>query len=473
MRREAKNLMHRTLFTSLIFACALPAYAEEEPPQVLTVVDAINRGLDANKGILGSYEAYERAQINLELNESFFEVQITPSTTAGIAGGGEFGTGLALGGGVAVSKKFEQGSSISVEPTIYKRGNNYETNVRTIVTQPLLRGFGFDYNLSGIAAAQYLLRSSHRSVYVAQISLILKIVNQMYTVARNREGLALYQASYDRLKGYYDAARVKERIGLVDAEDLYRAQTAFKQAEDALHTAREQLEESQDLLKDTLSLPITAQLTIDVPIHYDNVGIDPNTAIDTALQNRIEIDQANDTFHESLRLAKLGKERLWPEVNLVMTYNNTGVGRYLVDTYRYKRDNTWNIGFTTSTDINKDSDCLAYEQALLSVGNAQRTIDQVQYNIALEVKRTLRQIDRAYKRIQLQEQQIKTALCELKLAQLKFNRGFADNFNVIQAERNLITARTTLLGAVVDHILGQYQLLAVLGLLADKPNNCR
>lgn len=465
----------KKLFTLSLLILGSIAHAQEEcEPVVLTIKTALNMALDNNRNIIGTYEAHERAEINLEINESFFDFQVTPNTTAGISGGGKWGLGPAFGGGVNVAKKFESGTWVSTEPSIYKRGKHYESNVKTVISQPLLRGFGREYNLSAVRGAQFLLRTSNRGVYSNQIALILKTLTQLYNVVRTQESLDLHQSSFNRLKGYRDAAKLKEKIGLSDAEDVYRAETAFKQAEETLNTSKEQYEEALDQLRDTLALSLDTPIVVDIPVKYQFFQMDQKAAIETALKNRLEVEQVQDAYEETVRLSKIAKENLLPELNVVFTYNSTGIGRYLVDSYRYKRDNTWNIGFATSTDVNKSADCLAYQQALVAIGCAQRIVDQTEANIIMEVKRTLRQIERIDKRIEVQQVQIKNAQGELKLAQLKFDRGYADNFNVIQAERNLISAKSILLNAVIDHIIGQYQLLSVLGVLADKPNSiCR
>src|SRR6202034_971145 len=108
--------------------------------------------------------------------------------------------------------------------------------------------------------------------------------------------------------------------------------------------------EAQDKVSDTLALSLYTPIEVDVPLYYEYFKMEQESAIETALKNRIEIEQVGDSFQESLRVAGIAKDNLWPELNLVLTYNNTGIGRYLVDSYRYKRDNTWNVGFSSSMD---------------------------------------------------------------------------------------------------------------------------
>src|SRR5262249_52144918 len=134
-----------------------------------------------------------------------------------------------------------------------------------------------------------------------------------------------------------------------------------------------------------------------------------------------------------------------------------------------RRESTWGVGFTTSADYDPAALKIAYAQSLISIESAARSLDQVKANLIFEVKKHMRQLLRAHERILLQEEQIQTAKGELLLAQVKFDRGIANNFDVIQAEKSLRTAEHAFWTALIDHIVGQYQLLAAMGLLSDKP----
>jgi uncharacterized protein YqgC (DUF456 family) len=46
----------------------------------------------------------------------------------------------------------------------------------------------------------------------------------------------------------------------------------------------------------------------------------------------------------------------------------------------------------------------------------------------------------------------------------------ANNFNVIQAGKALRNAQQNHWNAIIDHIIGEFQLLAAMGLLIDKPH---
>ena len=92
------------------------------------------------------------------------------------------------------------------------------------------------------------------------------------------------------------------------------------------------------------------------------------------------------------------------------------------------------------------------------------------YRIVIEVKRGVRALERASKNIRIQEEKIASAEGKRHLSRVKFERGMANNLDVIQAEEQVRSAKTALLNAIVEHITGEYNLRVALGTLADKPD---
>jgi outer membrane protein TolC len=52
-----------------------------------------------------------------------------------------------------------------------------------------------------------------------------------------------------------------------------------------------------------------------------------------------------------------------------------------------------------------------------------------------------------------------------RLATLRYQRGLASNFDVVDAEGSLLSSRTALVGLLTDHQVARIQLLRVLGTL--------
>jgi outer membrane protein TolC len=322
--------------------------------------------------------------------------------------------------------------------------------------------------MSGVRGAEYGMRNAIRSLYSAQSQLINRTISALYDVIKSQKSVVLSEESYKRVLKFYQAAKLKSKIGMSDSLDVYRAETEMRQAEDGYKAAQEKMQEAGDNLRDLLSLPLDVPLIINIPIKHTAITMTYEEAVDTALKNRIDLEGAEDQYRENIRLSKMAKERLWPELNFVLNYSNTGQNELFYESC-FRRESTWGVGFTTSTDFNPANERAAYEQSLLSVEAANRGIEQTMATVSLEVKRSMRHLERTFQRIDLEAKQIHTAEGELKLAQIKFDRGMASNFDLIQAEKALRNAKLTHWNALIDHIVGEYQFQGTLGILLEKP----
>lgn len=439
----------------------------------LTLENALNIALEAQRRLGSAMNNVVQSGINLELAESEFDFKYIPKGDAGYIGGGRAGSGATVGAGVEIFKKFQQGTRISVFPSVMKAADSFQSNLKTVFTQPLLRGFGTEYTLSSVRGAQYANRSAYRSLYMAQIRLMLQTIQGLYDVSRQESMVVLEQESLERIKKFCVSTKMKEKLGLCDTLDVYRAEIELKRAEDSLNQALDRLQDVKDSLRDTLALPLDLNIEVSVPIEYEIVAIQQEQAIALALYNRVEIDQAEDQVEDARRQQYMAKSNLVPELNLVLDYSSLSRNEEFTRMWTYKREGKWGVGLTTSTDIGQRRENAAYDQSILTTADAVRNVEQVRDNIILDVKRTLRGLIRSQEKIATQEEQIQNSLKEFHLARVKFEHGLVNNFDLIQAEKNLRSAKTGLVSAIIDHKVGQFKLLASLGMFVDKPDICR
>lgn len=466
--------MLKHLFSFLIFS-SIPLLADYqdrlvpvESSVVLTLESAISRSLGYNRQIIQISEAAIQAGYGIQLAEREFDLTITPNGQAGYAGGGHAGNGTSLGVGVDINKKWPMGTLVSVSPSISKIAKHYHSDLRVLISQPLLKGFGQDAQLTLAKGAEFAWRTAYRALHTAQVQLTIRTIQALYEVVKAKKAMELNQESYQRVEKFYQAAKLKEKIGLSDALDVYRAEIELRHAQDELISSQERLLDTQDTVRDLLALPLDTIIQVEVPLIYVNDTLSLSEAIEIALQNRIEMDQAEDQLRENYRLSYLAKKNLYPDLNLVFNYSNCGTDEIFARACTRHREDTWGIGFTTSSEFDPVGDQIAYQQSLIAIQSAKRETDQAKATIILDVKKTLRQLERTHKKMHLQAEQIKTAEGELYLSQLKFARGMTENFTIIQAEKSLRFAQTSYWGALIDHIVGHYQFLSAMGLLTDK-----
>lgn len=476
--------MHRILLHWAVICCALgaafSASAEEckleceLPAQRLSLnlETAINMALTSSRKLGAALSAVDNAEIGMGTAATEFDLKILPKGDMGFVGGGKAKEGWTVGSGIELYKKFVKGTRFSFNPSLMKAGNDFTSNLRTSIKQPLLRGFGLEYNLAPIRAAQFAKRTAYRNLYLAQVRLILQTIQALYDIARGEAVVELDRESVARLRSFCSSTRVKERIGLCNALDLYRAEIEFKHAEDGLNQSLERLQDAKDSLRDLLGLNWDQDFEVQVPLDCEPVQVPLEEAIEVALTHRVELDQARDQLMESKRLMRLAKHNLKPDLNLAIDYTSFGYDEVFTRSWTTKRESTWGFGLTTSSDFYKISENAAYEQSLISSGDAARNEEQQRENIILEVKRILRTLQRTLEKIAMQEEQIHNSQKEYRLAKLKFEHGLANNFDLIQAEKNLRAALSGLINARIEQKISCFKLLATLGTLADKPGIC-
>ncbi|MFO8240244.1 MAG: TolC family protein [Dissulfuribacterales bacterium] len=427
----------------------------------LTLDQAINLALKANRSIRGSAYNLESQKLSLDSVRSAFDLKVTPATKAGITDDEE-----AFGAGVSFKKKLTSGPEVSLSPAFGIAEEAYTGAVGVSLDIPLFRGFGKDVNLDSIYSSQYSLRNAERSLYLSQVNIVLETVSAVYDIIKQQGLVQLSNSQLQNLKGYAETARIKERVGLATPMDIYRAEISLKDAEGSLALARQALQAAQDRLKIILALPLETALSVNAPMECEPVHITVQEAIRTALTNRIELKQAQDAIQEAQRKAALAKHNILPNLDLEMGYERFGSSGEFDQSWGFD-ERIWSINLVASTDWARTSERASYQQSLINVRNTRLAYTTKEDEIEREVRDQLEALANADERITIRDEQIQQAKGKLELSKIKFRHHMADNFDIIEAETELQQARTNLLAVKTDYIVGTYRMRAVLGTLIE------
>ena len=403
-------------------------------PMEFTIETAIPYVLMHNRQILNAYEGLTRIGINLESAEADFDIKFVPNGKLGYGLGGTLGTGADYAAGMVISKNTHFGTRISLVPSFFRARKEHHSIVRLNITQPLLRGIGTEYTLSGIRSMQYSSRAAVRSFYTLQVGLIMRTLIAMYEIRKASEFLRLNEESVYRLQRINAAAKLKERMGLGDSIDVLRAEMELRSAEDMFSATQERLKDAEDTLKDLMALPPETEIVVDVPLIFHESPILLDDAIETALKNRVEVEQAEEAIQEALRQVWLAERDLLPDLNLVAGYRNGGSHASFIGSWTNHRENIWSVEFTSSTDLNPVAARANIELSEIQVETVRRMKEQVHDTIVVEVKKGFRTLEKIRDRIELLKDQLITAEKELRLSVVKCNHGYVNNLDVLHAE---------------------------------------
>ncbi|MDX8388978.1 MAG: TolC family protein [Mariprofundaceae bacterium] len=460
IKAAGKQLLILLIYLATSSSFALSAQGFTVDAHVLSIEKAIKTALENNRSIKISEVGIHNQEYALEAAKSDFDAKVFPSLSADIGNSTAGNNPTSYGGGVTVSKRFALGTVLAVNPSLTRTtaGDTVE-GVSLSLIQPLMRGAGTAITLQSIYDVQYSLRRAKRTHYISQVNTILNTVTAFYNVGKYEMFVALYEAVVDNLERHALTARAKEKAGIATQIDVLRADLELNNAQSSLEQMKESHQSQLDLLKSILSLPMQESVTVVAFIKVLKLDTPEDTAIQMALNHRVEAKQMEDDLQESHRRVGLAENALLPELNIVVSHDITRTLK------GGPTDKQWTLGFATSTDLARSREKSAYRRALLDEETIQLQAKTLEENIIRETRSQLRILSKASQIMYFRQLQIKQAEGKLALAKVKFDHSQGDNFDVITAEKELIDSRINLINAQIDYLTGSYRLKAVMGTL--------
>ncbi|MDM8553118.1 TolC family protein [Desulfococcaceae bacterium HSG7] len=431
----------------------------------LSLEEAINLALHDNRALLDADNDLKIRELTLEQEKSLFDFKLFPGGDAGITGSdSDNDTSLGIRG--TVEKKFTNGIKGALVPSIDRSNDEYSASVGASLTIPLFRGYGQFVNLNSIDAIQHSLKTARRSIHTSRVNTIISTVAGVYDIIKQEKLLQILNQQKKRLKEHTEILKIKEKTDLISSLDIYRAEIRLKDVEDNYAQAWKIYAGAQDQLKIILAVPVEITISVKAPLKSEPVHIEPDKAVQIALTNRTDLQQADDNISESIRKGEIAKHNLLPEVNIAVDYNRFGSSEDFSRTYHFN-ENRWNIKLISTTDWSRKSEKIAFRQRLLDIKNARIALESKKDEIKRAVREQLEALKESENRIILKKKQIHQAQGKVALAEIKFRHGLADNSDFIEAETELQQSRANLLAAEFDYIVGTYRLRAALGTLLE------
>ncbi|MEE3201803.1 MAG: TolC family protein [Acidobacteriota bacterium] len=354
---------------------------------------------------------------------------------------------------------------------------SYGANMSLGYTQPLLRGFKTD--------------NQRRQLVVSQINRDISDIDLEETIANT---LADVRVAYWDLAYAVAAVGVQEQalelaeqlvrdnqsrveIGTLAPIDVVQAQSEAASRRQLLAQAEQTLRTSELTLKRLLVAGTTDELWNAELVPSDQPFISPTpidieSAVRSALDRRTDVSRIrrqrdiNDVTVDTLRNNTL------PSLDLVSQLQLTGQGgTQLVNAglggptvveipggYRDAINSIvdtdfpiWSVALQMSYPLGHNADKADYARARLQLQQTEVQIRQVELQIATEVTNAALQIDAIQERIDASIAARELAEEQLRAEESKFDVGQSTNYFVVQAQRDLSTARDTELRAILDY----------------------
>lgn len=456
----------------LILSALSPARARPVPAgEPLTLDAALQTALQHNVTLAQGALRVERERFGVQAAREEFDTEISPVGSLNVtdeASDWQYG--------LRAEKKLLWGTELGlgVESTRYPSfvDENWRSAIKVDVRQPLFRHFGKLVNEEGITSAGERLRAETRHWELQKADLVVDVVRAFETLTRLRKQIACDESILERTGKLRELTRIRERQGRATRVDALRADLQWGQAQTHLDSHREEAVSAAVELAELLGQPADEQLNL-AAAPLPDMDVPPmESAIRTALGNRLDYAQALDDYLATRRQEKLARRSLQPDLDLVAAHQQYDRDSRFADTLDFDRQ-LWTVGIAGQMNLRQHRDRTAVAVAALDIQAAREVIRIKSLSIAREVQQAASAYRQSRAELANAGRNHEAALARAELARRLFEMGRGDSFAATDADNAFIAAETDLLTSRSQVCLAGYRLLRAMGTLTETPDTLK
>jgi outer membrane protein TolC len=344
---------------------------------------------------------------------------------------------------------------------------SYQSGLQAQFTQPLMRNFKIDANRAQVRTNRISQDIAELSLTSATASTVAAVRTAYWELVYARQALEAAQASLDLASRLVADNQSRVEIGTMAPIDVVQAQADEATRRQTLVNAQATLRNSELALKRLIvdgtedELWRATLVPTDLPTALA-APVDLEAAVQIALQNRTDILTTRKNLEATdVQMQSLVNQTL-PQLDLVGIYSLNGRGGTLIERDRVTNGvisttpggyfdalsaiggldaPTWNarLQFALPIGTSAPKANLARQRLLRRQTEAQ--IKSAELQVATDVTTAALNIRNSLEAMQAATASRELSTKRLEAAQSKFEVGMANNFEVLQAQRDLADAR--------------------------------
>ncbi len=474
---------------------------ESSGPRVsLTLEDAVKRALESNLDIAVQRINQQTYDVNIASIRSVYSPVLTStvssqtskfastSTISGAATGtaisndtfvfnGAFAQDVPWGGGnFAATLDNRRQATSSLTATVNPQ---YTPTWAAQYTQPLFRDFRIDNTRQQLMITRINQQISDIQLQQTIVNTLANVRNAYWDYVFAVQSVEVSRQSLNLAEELFRNNQMKVEIGTMAPIDVVQAQSQAAQQRQALVTAEGARRTTEILLKRLIVSGTNDPLWTSVIEPVDRPDfrpepIDLTSATKRALSTRTDVLQARKTQEgNSVTLGFLENQKL-PQVNLQTRYATTGIGgtqyitagsginREVLDvipggyldalsTLFRNRLPTWSVGLNISYNLGTSAADASVARARIQQNQIDVQLRQLELEVTSDVNNAAIQVQNWAETVQAAQVARDLAQQQLDAENSKFGVGMSTNFQVVQAQRDLVTAQHNELRAVLAY----------------------
>ena len=355
-------------------------------------------------------------------------------------------------------------SSLKTEPG--GAGAEHGSLVGLSLAQPLLRGGGYDVSHEPLVQAERSLVYALRDFELFRESFSIDVARRFYALVNQKQTIVNQRRNLEDNVFAQRQAEALFAVGRRDELNVLRARRSKLTAENELLQAEEGLRLALDLFRIFLGLPEDQPVDVESdPPEFTPVAFDVDSAVGVAFENRLDLLNNRERLEDAERNVRLSRNDLLPDLDLVLgTSYGTGDATEAPFGGDLERASS-SVGVTLGVPLDRLNERNAYRSAQIALERARRALDQFEETLRAEVQSSFRELERRELSLEIQRQLIEDQTKNLRIAELRFERGEIENRDVVEASQSLLDAENALIDEQVSYEIERLELLQDLGIL--------
>ena len=301
---------------------------------------------------------------------------------------------------------------------------------------------------ASIKAAEAAVEAAEQALETELQDLRLNVSNDYFDMQLADATVEIAQSSVTQSEISLRDAQALERAGLGTRFDVLTAEVQLANNQQDLTQALSQQFIARRALAEQLSLNPMATLAAADPVEI--IGLWPKaleTSIVLALQNRSELEEVLAQRQIARQNRRIALGSLGPQISIAASVT---VADELDDNVLGNFGNSQGVEISKTIYDGGAAKAIARQQ-VLNEKIAEAQFADFKNTIRFQVEQNYFTLYSSFENIQTNQRAVEQAEESLRLARLRFQAGIGTQQEVITAERDLTTAQSNLLSAVIDY----------------------
>ncbi|MGB8960230.1 MAG: TolC family protein [Candidatus Aminicenantales bacterium] len=502
------------IFLALLLLCGL-GFGQETKELTLTLEDSIVRALKNNLNVAAEVITPGLASANVSLARQMYTPTLQfdlsanryeQASTGPLQADATF-INKSTSSTAGITQKIPFGGTLQASLSYdYSRSNqlfqsynpSYQSRLNFVLTQPLLKNFGWTVSRREIIIAEYSFESSRSQFKDILINTIYSVEEAYWNLVYSIENLKTLGQALESGRDLLTKTKREVEVGTKAPIEVLNAEATVARREADILQAEALVRRNQDMLRTLLNLGVDPSTAGQALVPADKPEFKPyaitlDEAYAQAMARRPDLDTAKSAIETKMVNFRFAKNQLLPQLDLQLVKTSPGLSGQLFiydpanpflppvpgdpgsasaafrDSFKFLYNN-WTAGVTLTIPFGDVIGKAGYAYAKLDLEQAQARLKTQEQQVFLEVSDAVRTLETAAKSIDAYRIARELAEKQLEAEMKKLSVGMSTNYYVLEYQDKLASARSAEMSSLVEYNIAVANIAKVTGTTLELRN---